>query len=201
MKRYFTLGTLLIFCASMSAIAHGHRGRHKHVSRQAEAISPVFHFNSNTDSISPYNLLYFAQSLIGSPYRASSSDPVRGFDCSGFVSYVFKNFNAKVPRSSSEYADIGREINIEDARPGDIILFKGTKTHHPHSIGHVAIVYSNDDNQLQFIHSTSGKEYGVTISSFDNTYKRRFVKVVRLLNQNEIFEAQLNPPPSKKSNI
>ncbi len=201
MKRYFTLTALLFFCAFTAATARGHKGRHIHKAKQKVSIAPVFHFDSNTDTISPYNLLFFAQSLIGSPYRASSSDPESGFDCSGFVSYVFKNFNAKVPRSSSEYADIGRAINIEDARPGDIILFKGTKTHHPHSIGHVAIVYSNDDNQLQFIHSTSGKEHGVTISSFDNTYKRRFVKIVRLLNQNEIFEAQLNPLPSKKSNI
>ena len=201
MKRYFTLTALVIFCAVTAATARGYKGKHSHKSAHKVAVAPLFHFDCNTDTISPYNLLYFAQSLIGSPYRASSSDPVRGFDCSGFVSYVFKNFNAKVPRSSSEYADIGREINIEDARPGDIILFKGTKTHHPHSIGHVAIVYSNDDNQLQFIHSTSGKEYGVTISPFDNTYKRRFVKIVRLLNQNEIFEAQLNPLPSKKSNI
>lgn len=153
--------------------------------------------NCNTDTISPYNLLYFAQSLIGIPYRDGSSDPSRGFDCSGFVSYVFKSFNAIVPRSSSDYAYAGREINIEDARPGDVILFKGTKSHHPHSIGHVGIVYSNDGNELRFIHSTSGKEYGVTISLMDDTYKHRFVKVVRLLRQNDnfqppIFQAQAN---------
>ena len=74
---------------------------------------------------------------------------------------------------------------MEDAKPGDVILFTGTRTHHPHSIGHVGIVFSNDGDGLKFIHSTSGKEYGVTISSMDDTYKRRFVQVVRLLKQND----------------
>ena len=76
--------------------------------------------------------------------------------------------------------------------PGDIILFKGTKSHHPHSIGHIGIVYSNEGGELRFIHSTSGKEYGVTISGMDDSYKRRFVKVVRILAQNDVFHAQLN---------
>lgn len=138
-----------------------------------------------TDSISSYNLIYFAQSLIGTRYCPASSDPSRGFDCSGFVSYVFKNFNANVPRSSGDFINAGRKIRIEDARTGDIILFTGTKSHHPHRIGHVGIVYCNEGGGLKFIHSTSGKEYGVTISSMDDTYKRRFVQVIRLLKQND----------------
>jgi lipoprotein Spr len=98
---------------------------------------------------------------------------------------VFKSFNFDVPRSSCEYDNVGEKISLEDAKPGDIILFKGTKSHHPHSIGHVGIVYSNIDGEVKFIHSTSGKEYCVTISAMDDTYKRRFVQVVRLLKQND----------------
>ena len=131
---------------------------------------------SATDTISSYNLIYFAQSLIGTPYREASSNPSYGFDCSGFVSYVFKSFNADVPRSSEDFINVGRKIRLEDARTGDIILFTGTKSHHPHRIGHVGIVYCNDGGGLKFIHSTSGKEYGVTISSMDDRYKRRFVQ-------------------------
>jgi len=190
MKRVLTLIALLFLCVVFAGTAYARKTRHAH---RVKTKAPLVYINIlNTDTISSYNLLYFAQSLIGSPYRAASSDPSRGFDCSGFVSYVFKNFNAKVPRSSQDFTNVGREISIEDARPGDILLFKGTKSHHPRSIGHVAIVYSNEGNELRFIHSTSGKEYGVTISSMDETYKRRFVKVVRLLKQNDEFQAQLN---------
>lgn len=190
MKRFGTLVCLLFLCTAFAGTASAGKIRRSQKARlRIRLFQPG---NSNTDTISSYNLLYFAQSLIGTPYRAASSDPSQGFDCSGFVSYVFKNFNADVPRSSIEYAGIGREINIEDARPGDIMLFTGTKSHHPHSIGHVAIVYSNEGGELRFIHSTSGKEYGVTITEMDNTYKRRFVKVIRLLKQNDEFQAQLN---------
>ncbi|MBS1532452.1 MAG: C40 family peptidase [Bacteroidetes bacterium] len=189
MKRSLALTVLLFLCVLLASAAYAHKKKHTH---KAEAKTHVFSYpDCNTDTISPYNLLYFAQSLIGIPYRDASSDPSYGFDCSGFVSYVFKSFNAIVPRSSADFANAGREISIEDARPGDVILFKGTKSHHPHSIGHMGIVYSNEGNELRFIHSTSGKEYCVTISSMDDTYKRRFVKVVRLLKQNDNFQAPI----------
>ena len=96
MKRYLTLTVLVILCAVSAGTAHAHKTRHIHKIRVK---TPVFVLNNNTDTISSYNLLYFAQSLIGTPYREASSDPSRGFDCSGFVSYVFKSFDANVPRS------------------------------------------------------------------------------------------------------
>jgi len=147
------------------------------------------------DDVSADNLLQFAQGLMGTRYRAGSSDPFHGFDCSGFVSYVFKNFNLNVPRSSSEFLNVGQKIRFEDAKPGDIILFTGTKTYHRHSIGHVGIVYSNNGDEFKFIHSTSGKEYCVTISQMDKIYKRRFVQIIRLLKQNDapVLLAQVNP--------
>jgi len=188
MKRSLTLTVLLLLCVLLAGTAaYARKTKRTHKFR---AQTSVARFLFNTDTVSPYNLLYFAQSLIGTPYRDASSDPLHGFDCSGFVSYVFKSFDMAVPRSSQEYANAGREIRIEDARPGDVILFKGTKSHHPHSIGHMGIVYSNDNNELKFIHSTSGKEYGVTISGMDDNYKRRFVKVIRLLSQNDVFQQQ-----------
>lgn len=190
MKKSLTLIGLLFLCTVFTGNAFASKTKHAH--HRIKIKARVFHLsNFNTDTISSYNLVYFAQSLIGAPYRPASSDPSRGFDCSGFVSYVFNNFDAKVPRSSSEYADAGREISIEDVCPGDILLFTGTKSHHPHSIGHVAIVYSHEGNILRFIHSTSGKEYAVTITEMDNTYQRRFVMAVRLLKQNDRFQAQL----------
>jgi len=173
MKRLFTLITLLFLTIVTVS------------SSRAQGIGPANKSSSvitTVDSLS-YNILSYAQTLIGIPYRAASSNPLYGFDCSGFVNYVFKKFNLSVPRSSGDFAKAGEKINIADAMPGDIILFTGTKSHHPHSIGHVGIVLSNEAGGLKFIHSTSGKEHGVTITAMDNTYKRRFVEVVRLLKQ------------------
>jgi lipoprotein Spr len=189
-KRLLPLIAVLFLATTVANAAHArksHRARHHNHRREyreytAVAYHPV---DLNTDSVSADNVIDFAQTLIGTRYRAASSNPLYGFDCSGFVSYVFKSFNVKVPRSSEEFINAGERISMEDAKPGDVILFTGTRTHHPHSIGHVGIVFSNDGDGLKFIHSTSGKEHGVTITAMDDTYKRRFVQVVRLLKQND----------------
>ena len=185
MRRAFTLISLLLLFATLAGAAYAAKPRHAH---KAKAYKPAVYIpDITTDSLSSDSLLSFAHTLLGVRYRPASSNPLTGFDCSGFVSYVFKSFNVNVPRSSEDFVNVGEQVNIEDARPGDIILFKGTKSHHPHSVGHVGIVYCNTNGELEFIHSTSGKEYCVTISQMTDTYKRRFVKVVRLLKQNDLY--------------
>lgn len=198
MKRYFSLINLLVLCAFLAGTAsaqkrHAARSRHNSKSKrkhhkEAALVLPepsVASLYPCSDNTSPDSVLQFAQRLLGTPYREASSNPLYGFDCSGFVSYVFKNFNLNVPRSSVEYYNAGERISLEDAKPGDVILFTGTKSHHPHSIGHIGIICCNQDGDIKFIHSTSGKEHGVTITDFNDMYKRRFVQVIRLLKQND----------------
>jgi murein DD-endopeptidase / murein LD-carboxypeptidase len=186
-KRLLPLFAVLILATTVANAAHARKSRRaRHHNRRREYAVVAYHpVDLNTDSVSADSVIGFAQTLIGTRYRAASSNPLYGFDCSGFVSYVFKSFNVNVPRSSGDFINAGERISMEDAKPGDVILFTGTKTHHPHSIGHVGIVFSNDGDGLKFIHSTSGKEHGVTITAMDDTYKRRFVQVVRLLKQND----------------
>ncbi len=198
MRRYLTLISLLFICAFLAGTAYAkkhHAARNKHTSKRKhhhedaailelpeQSLSALY---PCSDIVSPDSILQFAHSLLGTPYREASSSPQYGFDCSGFVSYVFKYFNFNVPRSSSEYYNAGERVALEDAKPGDVILFTGTKTHHPHSIGHMGIICCNDGGEIKFIHSTSGKEYCVTITDFNDTYKRRFVQIVRLLKSND----------------
>ncbi|HEX6845699.1 MAG TPA: NlpC/P60 family protein, partial [Chitinophagaceae bacterium] len=54
----------------------------------------------NTGSTMPDSLVAFGKSLVGTPYLYASSDPSKGFDCSGFITYVFNHFGIAVPRSS-----------------------------------------------------------------------------------------------------
>ena len=137
------------------------------------------------ETICPDDLLTFAQTLIGTPYHFASSNPNYGFDCSGFVGYVFRNFDISVPRSSGDFANVGQKVKLEDAKPGDIILFTGTQKH-SRKIGHVGIIVCNADHEIRFIHSTSGKEHGVTITTMDNYYRHRFVRIVRMFKQNDL---------------
>jgi lipoprotein Spr len=125
-------------------------------------------------------ILDFAKSMVGIPYHYASSNPDKGFDCSGFVSYVFGNFGFKVPRSSSEFASAGLPIKLENAKVGDVLIFTGTNPK-VRRIGHVGIIYAIENGVVKFIHSTSGKANGVTITEFNDYYRSRFMKAVSIM--------------------
>ena len=132
-----------------------------------------------TGNIHPEAIVSFAETLIGTPYKYASTDPAGGFDCSGFITYVFNHFNIKVPRSSIDFTNVGKEVAVPEAKRGDIILFTGTDSTE-RFVGHMGIVVSNTNGELQFIHSSSGKVYGVTVTPLNDYYKGRFVKVIRV---------------------
>jgi cell wall-associated NlpC family hydrolase len=132
----------------------------------------------DTRGVQPQQVVAFARTLIGVPYLYASSDPAKGFDCSGFITYVFKHFNIVVPRSSIDFTNVGTEVSAAQAKEGDLILFTGTDSTE-RFVGHMGIVVSNTDT-LKFIHSTSGKAYGVTITPLNDYYKGRYVKTVRI---------------------
>jgi cell wall-associated NlpC family hydrolase len=128
------------------------------------------------------SIVEFAQSQLGSTYNYGSKNPKTGFDCSGFCYYVFTNNKVKVPRTSRSYGNVGSEIPLEEARKGDVILFRGTNPN-DQTIGHIGIVISGEGEPLQFIHSSSSKKhYGVTITDYyESNYPKRFLKVKRVL--------------------
>ncbi len=136
----------------------------------------------DTKNIGPEQVMGFAETLIGTPYVYASINPKVGFDCSGFITYVFNRFNISVPRSSVSFTNVGKAIPVEEAKRGDIILFTGTNPLERY-VGHMGLVVSND-NELKFIHSTSGKAMGVTITPLSDYYKSRFVKTIRIFPEN-----------------
>ena len=135
--------------------------------------------NIDTSKASAESIVRFAETLIGIPYKYGSTDPANGFDFSGFITYVFNHFNIKVPRSSIDFTNVGTAISLKDAERGDIILFTGTDSTEKF-IGHMGIITVKVNDSVQFIHSTSGKAYGVTVTPLNDFYKGRFVKMIRL---------------------
>ena len=132
-------------------------------------------------SVSADSLIEFAKTHIGTKYKYGSISPKKGFDCSGFVYYVFSNFRLDVPRSSKEYKKYGTEVSLDSAKAGDVIIFTGTNAKYRNP-GHVGIIISSKDGIPVFIHSSSGKKKGVIVSDFLESpyYKKRFIKVVRV---------------------
>ncbi|MCE3282487.1 MAG: hypothetical protein K0Q66_1224 [Chitinophagaceae bacterium] len=141
-------------------------------------------FHINTGQVAPAELLDFARSLIGTPYKYGSTDPAQGFDCSGFITHVFNHFSIKVPRSSIDFTNVGRTVPLDSARAGDLVLFTGTDSTERH-VGHMGIVTGNNEGQVEFIHSTSGKAFGVTITPMSRYYIGRYVRTARIFAQND----------------
>ena len=128
------------------------------------------------------SIIQFAEQYLGTAYCYASNDPKKGFDCSGFVNYVFKHFNIDLPRSSSGFKDLGTALNPSDFKKGDVLVFYGYQD--KNSIGHVGIVYEANGMQSKFIHASSGSEYAVTISELGSEqYTKRFYKCIDVISK------------------
>lgn len=108
-------------------------------------------------------LLAAAMSLRDTRYVRGGRSPSTGFDCSGFVRYVFAHaIGLQLPSSSATQFRVGVKVQRADIKPGDLVFFH---TSGKHRISHVGIYISNG----RFIHSpASGKS--VEISSLDDSY-------------------------------
>lgn len=124
------------------------------------------------------DIVNFGMGLLGVPYVGGGCSKA-GFDCSGFVYFVYKHFEIQVPRSSSQFKDFGTEIPIDSVRKGDILVFLSPTRN---VIGHVGIVTNPKGMESDFIHASSGREMKVIVTSLKKEgYTRRFVKAVRVL--------------------
>ena len=113
------------------------------------------------------NLIALAKSKLGNKYAPAQAGPDH-FDCSGFVYYVFDRNGIRIPRSSRAQSESGGKLKRQELRMGDILFFDTYDRKH---INHSGIYLGNGT----FIHSSSGKAYGVTISNLDKGfYKDKF---------------------------
>ena len=100
----------------------------------------------------------YALQFLGYRYVYGGSSP-SGFDCSGFTSYVYKQFGYKLNRSASDQLDNGVAVSRSELQPGDLVIFKKG------SSSHVGLYIGNN----QFIHASTSK-VGVIISRMSDAY-------------------------------
>ncbi|MFH6999898.1 C40 family peptidase [Flavobacterium sp. FlaQc-57] len=128
------------------------------------------------------SIIIYSKQFLGTPYLYAGNSPKKGFDCSGFVNYVFQHFDISVPRSSREYKNLGTAKSSEDFKVGDVLVFYGYKN--KTVVGHVGIICEANGMQSKFIHASSGKAGSVTISDLNSEhYSKRFYKCVDVLTQ------------------
>lgn len=102
-----------------------------------------------------------ARSLEGAPYLPGGVDP-GGFDCSGFVRYVYQEADIVLPRSSGGMSMVGQSISRDQVQKGDLLFFTGSDTTSM-KVGHVALVLEKTDERLLMIHAASR---GVVIDDY-----------------------------------
>lgn len=133
--------------------------------------------------ISTEDASYFCEQLInnaidnlGSRYQTGgvSKD---GFDCSGLMYYTFKKFDIILPRTSTDMSKIGRVMERNEVKKGDLIFFR---TNGKNQINHVGMVVEVTDEEIVFVHSSTSK--GVIYSSTkENYYGKNFAQVNRVI--------------------
>jgi len=114
-----------------------------------------------------------AAKYLGTPYVYGGEKP-GGFDCSGFVQYVFSRFGYRLPRTAAAQYNLGKIVNKSDLQVGDLVFFKC----HSRNIDHVGIYVGNN----QFIHSSSPRSGGVIYTSLEeNFYVRSYTGAKRII--------------------
>ena len=119
----------------------------------------------------------FAKTLLGCDYVAGGKKPEVGFDCSGYVYYVYKQFGYTLnPGATNQWNYLSDEIIPEDElKPGDLVFFSTNGA--VSGMSHVGIYIGND----QFIHAENYQN-GVTITDMDQRYyAQRYLGAKRVI--------------------
>lgn len=137
------------------------------------AISETETVDSKFDS-----LLLFAQQFIGVKYKYKGVCAT-GFDCSGYVQFVYDKFDKKLPHASASQANIGKVIQLNDLQKGDLVFFKGRNLQ-ANNVGHVGIVMEAKEGHFKMIHASVHK--GVTIDYYPEGeyYRKRYLSARRI---------------------
>lgn len=130
------------------------------------------------------DLMLQAMSLMGIAYRFGGNNPNQGFDCSGFIRYIFqKSVGISLPRTASEQARAGRPVSRTDIQPGDVLFFNTRGFDYSHN----ALYLGNG----KFIHAPrTGKN--IEIANLSSSYwSSRFNGARRMSRGGNISSAEV----------
>lgn len=125
------------------------------------------------------DLLGEAKRYMGRPYAHGAKGP-KAFDCSGFTSYVYRQFGFNLSPSSRTQFTQGVQVDKDNLREGDLVFFTSRRS--GKNVGHVGIVVSADNvsGNFKFIHASMK---GITISDYKGYYLGRYLGARRVITE------------------
>lgn len=127
------------------------------------------------------DMLNYARKFMGVRYVRGGRSP-KGFDCSGFTSYVYSQFGYQLSPSSSTQYTQGKKISRDQVQPGDLLFFTG-RAARSGRVGHVAIAVDADpvSGEITFIHAA---RTGIKIDKITAPYyAARYLGARRVIGQ------------------
>ncbi len=115
----------------------------------------------------------YALSFVGYPYTWGGNSPATGFDCSGFVQYVYSQFGYNTSRVANDVLGDGVHVDPADIQPGDVLCFYSSSTY----VGHVGIYIGNDT----FVHAANSATGVVTTPLSTGYYALRGYEIRRII--------------------
>ncbi|MDQ1350340.1 MAG: peptidoglycan DL-endopeptidase CwlO [Acidobacteriota bacterium] len=116
-------------------------------------------------------MVALAKSLVGLPYHYGGQE-IDGFDCSGFIYYVYDCFGVKLPRTAEGQADLKEKIKLKYAQPADILVFKfGNRWHTALYIGGNSFIHAPERNER------------LRVESLNDFWKDRLEYVIQVIEE------------------
>jgi cell wall-associated NlpC family hydrolase len=159
--------------ARMAAMARQRLKEIKRVAAKVQKTGKTYHFTEADKK----KLLDYAKYFKGGKYVWGGTSP-KGFDCSGYVQYLYKKHNINLPRTALGQSKKGISVSKEHLQKGDLLFFLTDKKRGI-PVTHVGIYLGNGE----FIHAASKKK-GIIISPITHGYyAKKFVSAKRVLSK------------------
>ena len=141
--------------ANNQQAAQSNNNQQQNNNNQAAQASSQAQQSSTTRTGSGNNVVSYAESFIGVPYVYGGTTP-SGFDCSGFVQYVYNHFGKSLPRTTTQQENCGTQIPVSQAQPGDLYFWgnKGSAYHVAICVGNGKYIAAPEPGQSVSIGST-----------------------------------------------
>lgn len=105
-------------------------------------LKPISYENPDRNQAKVNEVLQRAYSQAGRPYRYGGDTPETGFDCSGFVRWVYNPLGVELPRRSRDMMKVGSPVQLDELKPGDLVFFNYGYSHVGIYTGHGTYIHS-----------------------------------------------------------